>query len=316
MAAIEPGRPRVVIARSEEPDRLVEGGPLPGARSASTLAAVTHAVETDSGARPRWTPQTLDVGGLRMRVAERPGNGTPLLLITGIGAHLDMWGPLERQLDGRHLIAFDAPGTGGSDRPRLPLRMSGLARIIERLLDALGHDLVDVLGVSFGGALAQELALRHSERVRRLILCATSSGMIAVPPKPLPALLLMTPVRYYNAKLFRMTMPRIAGGRTARDPAVLARQAGARLAKPPDLLGYAYQLYATTGWTSLHWLHRLPQPTLVIAGDDDRAIPLVNARLLARRIPDARLHVVKGGGHLFVIDEPASVAGEIAAFLD
>ena len=147
----------------------------------------------------------------------------------------------------------------------------------------------DVLGVSFGGALAQELAFRHPERVRRLILCATSPGLIAVPPKPLPALLLMTPVRYYHPRIFRATMPRIAGGRTARDPEVLERQAGVRLAKPPDLLGYAYQLYAATGWTSIHWLHRLTQPTLVIAGDDDRSIPLVNARLLARRIPDARL---------------------------
>jgi poly(3-hydroxyalkanoate) depolymerase len=277
---------------------------------------VNDPVEIDPGARPRWIPRMIGIGGLRLRVAERPGAGTPLLLIMGIGAHLDMWGPLERQLDGRHVIAFDAPGTGGSERPRLPPRMSGLARIVVALLDELGHDVVDVLGVSFGGALAQELALRHRERLRRLVLCATSSGMISVPPKPLPALLLMTPVRYYHPAIFRATMPVIAGGRTARDPDVLARQAGARLAKPPDLLGYAYQLYATTGWTSVHWLHRLSQPTLVIAGDDDRAIPLVNARLLARRIPDARLHVVKSGGHLFVIDEPASIAGEIAAFLD
>ena len=292
------------------------GGERLRANSATRLAAVTDAIETDSGARPRWTPYAVDVNGLRMRVAERPGDGTPLLLVMGIGAHLDMWGPLERQLDGRHLIAFDAPGTGESDRPRRPPRMRGLARIVAELLDVLGHDVVDVLGVSFGGALAQELALRHPERIRRLVLCATSPGLIAVPPKPLPALLLITPVRYFHPKIFRAVMPRIAGGRTARDPEVLERQAAARLAKPPGPLGYAYQLYASTGWTSIHWLHRLTQPTLVIAGDDDPSIPLVNARLLARRIPDARLHVVTGAGHLFVIDEPASIAGEIATFLD
>jgi poly(3-hydroxyalkanoate) depolymerase len=277
---------------------------------------VKDTIDTDPGARPRWTPHAVDVGGLRMRVAERPGRGTPLLLVMGIGAHLDMWGPLERQLGGRHLIAFDAPGTGESARPRRPPRMSGLARMVAGLLDVLGHDVVDVLGVSFGGALAQELALRHPARVRRLVLCATSPGVLAVPPKPLPALLLITPVRYFHPKIFRAVMPRIAGGRTARDPEVLERQAAARLSKPPDPVGYAYQLYAATGWTSVHWLHRLTQPTLVIAGDDDRAIPLVNARLLARRIPDARLHVVEGAGHLFLIDEPARVAGEIAGFLD
>ena len=77
-----------------------------------------------------------------------------------------------------------------------------------------------------------------------------------------------------------------------------------------------FQLYATSGWTSAHWLHELKQPTLVIAGEDDRAIPLANGRFLARRIPNARLHVVKGGGHVFVLDEPESIVDEIHAFLN
>jgi pimeloyl-ACP methyl ester carboxylesterase len=97
---------------------------------------------------------------------------------------------------------------------------------------------------------------------------------------------------------------------------VLAEHAGARLARPPDVLGYAYQLYAAAGWTSLPWLHRVRQPTLIVAGDDDPAVPLLNARLLAARLPDARVHVVKGGGHLFLLDEPHSAVGEIGAFLD
>jgi poly(3-hydroxyalkanoate) depolymerase len=280
---------------------------------ASTLAPVIEPAVSEG---PRWTPHKVSVGGLDVRVAERGHGGIPLLLITGIGAHLDMWGPLERVLDGRPVIAFDAPGTGDSGRTRGPLRMHGLARFVDELLDVLGHDVVDVLGVSFGGAIAQELARRHPDRVRRMILCATSPGVLAVPPKPVPALLLMTPARYYHPALFRLAMPRIAGGRTARDPAALARQQGARLSRPPNIFGYAFQLYAAVGWTSAHWLHRLSQPTLVIAGDDDRAIPLVNARFLARRIPDARLHVVEGGGHLFILDEPERVVEEIQAFLD
>jgi poly(3-hydroxyalkanoate) depolymerase len=270
----------------------------------------------DQSALPRWTPYKVKVGNVTLRVAERGEGGTPLLLITGIGAHLNMWGPLEHALDDRHLIAFDAPGTGESSRLRSPARMDGLARIVVRLLDKLGHDVVDVLGVSFGGALAQELAHGHPERVRRLILCATSPGIVSVPPKPVPALLLLTPARYYHPALFRFAMPRIAGGRTAREKDVLAGQVRARLSRPPNPLGYAYQLFAVTGWTSAPWLHRLRQPTLVIAGDDDRAIPLANARFLARRIPDSQLHVIRGGGHLFVIDEPASAAPAIEAFLD
>jgi poly(3-hydroxyalkanoate) depolymerase len=266
--------------------------------------------------RQRWAPYKVRVGDLDLRVAHRGDGQPPLLLITGIGAHLDMWGPLESRLQGREVIAFDAPGTGESSRPRRPLRMDGLADVVCGLLDVLGHDEVDVLGVSFGGAVAQQLAHQHPDRVRRLVLCATSPGMVSMPPKPLPALFLMSPARYYHPAIFRFMMPRIVGGVTARDPSVLAAQAGPRLSRPPDPLGYVFQLYATMGWTSAHWLHTLVQPTLVLAGDNDHAIPLVNAKFLARRIPDARLHVVKGGGHLFVLDEPDSVIDQIHAFLD
>ena len=263
-----------------------------------------------------WTPYKLRVGDLELRVADRGTGGTPLLLLHGIGAHIDMWGPFERMLNGRHVIAFDAPGTGESQSLTRPRRMDGLAKIVCELLDTLGPERVDVLGVSFGGALAQELAHRYPDRVRRLVLCSTSAGLVCVPPKPLPLLLVMSPARYYHPALFRFIMPRLAGGRTARDPSRLAGQEQARLSRPPDLMGYAFQLYAACGWTSAHFLHRLEQPTLVIAGDDDRVIPLANARFLARRIPDARLHVVPGGGHAFLLDEPESVVEEIEAFLD
>jgi pimeloyl-ACP methyl ester carboxylesterase len=96
----------------------------------------------------------------------------------------------------------------------------------------------------------------------------------------------------------------------------LQAQAGARLGRPPNLVGYAYQLYAAAGWSSLPWLPRLPQPTLVVAGDDDPSVPLRNAELLADRIPDARLHVIGGAGHLFLLDEPEPAAAPIHAFLD
>ena len=257
----------------------------------------------------------VDVAGLRLRIG-RSGRGRPLLLITGIGANLDMWEPLERHFGGRELIAFDAPGVGGSQRPRWPLRMDRLAEIVRGLMDALALESADVLGYSFGGALAQEFARRAPERVRRLVLCATAPGLGGMPPRPVAALMLATPARYYHPRLLEFTVPRLAGGRTARDPAARAAQAGARLSHPPDPLGYAYQLYATAGWTSLPWLHRVAHPALVVAGDDDPVVPLTNARLLAWRLPDARLHVVKGGGHLFLLDQPHGPAGEITAFLD
>ena len=271
----------------------------------------------DQPRRPAgWTPYKLQVGDHELRIAERGQGGTPLLLLHGIGAHIDMWAPFERSLNGRHVIALDLPGTGESPRLTRPRRMGGLARIVTELLDALGYERVDALGVSFGGALAQELAHQYPARVRRLVLCSTSAGFVAVPPKPLPLLMLLTPVRYYNRAMFHFMMPRLAGGRTARDPTALADQADARLSRPPDLLGYAFQLYAASGWTSIRYLHRIGQPTLVIAGDDDPAIPVANGRFLAHRIPNAKLFVLEGGGHAFLLDEPDSVAGEIEAFLD
>lgn len=268
----------------------------------------------DNGAAG-WASSNVGAGGITLRVA-RCGEGPPLLLITGIGANIEMWGPFERVIENRELIAFDAPGAGLSERPRYPLRMRGLAGVVAALLDGLELDDVDVLGYSFGGGLAQELAYRSPDRVRRLILCATAQGLVGVPPRPLPALLLATPARYYHPRLFRLTVPHIAGGRTRRDPAQLDRQAAARLGHPPDLLGYAFQLYAAAGWTSIPWLHRVMQPTLILAGDDDPVIPLANARFMARRMPSARLRVVEGGGHLFLLDQPESVVDDIAVFLD
>jgi poly(3-hydroxyalkanoate) depolymerase len=262
-----------------------------------------------------WTYTGVTADGLRLRVG-RHGAGRPLLLVTGIGAHLDMWTPFARLVGDRELIAFDPPGAGLSQRPRLPLRMSGLARVVTALLDALDLERVDVLGYSFGGALAQELARRAPHRVRRLVLCATAPGLGGTPPRPLAALMLASPIRYYHPRLLALSVPHIAGGRTAREPRVLGAHAAERLQHPPGPLGYAYQLYAMAGWSSLPWLRQVEHPSLVVAGEEDPSVPLRNARMLAERLPQARLHVVKGGGHLFLLDEPESVVGAIGSFLD
>ena len=264
---------------------------------------------------PDWTVRHVAAAGLQIRVARR-GAGRPLLLITGIGANLEMWLPFERLVRGRELIAFDAPGAGGSERPRGPMGMAGLARVVLALLDALELDEVDVLGYSFGGGLAQELARRASQRVRRLILCATSPGLGGVPPHPHPALLLASPARFYDAGRLRTILPLVAGGRTAREPRLLTGEAVAGLARPPNPLGYLFQLYAAAGWSSLPWLHRVAQRTLIIAGDSDPLIPVANARMMAWRMPDARVLVVEGAGHLLLFDQPETVVEEIHAFLD
>jgi poly(3-hydroxyalkanoate) depolymerase len=266
-----------------------------------------------------WPAATVDFvatdASPSVRVA-RIGEGEPLLLINGLGANLEMWQPLVRELaGGRELIAFDLPGTGRSARPRWPLRMAQLARLVTDLLDEFGHEQLDVLGYSLGGIVAQELAHRAPERIRRLILCATTPGLPSVPPDPIVTALMLTPARYWNRQLAELILPIIAGGRTARDPGVLQAGLDKRLVQPPSALGYLYQLYALSGWSSHPWIRTVRHESLVLHGDRDPVVPLANGRYLADALPHGRLEIVKGAGHLFLLDEPASVVPALASFL-
>ena len=120
--------------------------------------------------------QVIDVEGLPLRVV-RAGSGPPLLLINGIGAPAEMWAPIVARLDGHELVAFDLPGVGSSPPLHRPTRMRGLAELVMRLLDELGYDRIDVLGYSFGGSLRPGTRPARPERVGRLVLCATMSGV-------------------------------------------------------------------------------------------------------------------------------------------
>jgi poly(3-hydroxyalkanoate) depolymerase len=260
--------------------------------------------------------RTIRVGEVRLRTSVR-GSGRPLLLITGLGASLELAEPFEQELvaRGRQVISFDAPGIGGSTPYRSPRRMPGLVRTVTGLLDALGLDRVDVFGVSLGGVVAQQLARQAPERVRGLVLAATAPGLGGMPGAPSALLALTTPRRYRDPEHYLQIAGRIYGGMARTDPRRLLRTVIGRV-RPPSLAGYVGQLYAITGWSSMPWLHTLRQPTLVLAGDDDPIIPLVNGRILAWRIPNAALHVVRGGGHLFILERPAEMAGLVTGFLD
>jgi pimeloyl-ACP methyl ester carboxylesterase len=230
----------------------------------------------------------LDLAAGTVRVSVE-GSGDPLLLLTGLGGNLDLWAPLAPHLGGFELLCFDPPGTGASGPVRHALGMSGLADVAAEVLDALGRERVDVLGYSWGGALAQELAHRHPERVGRLVLCATTCGLGGVPGNPRALAELVTPWRYGSEALRRGHGPR--------------------------LVGYAAQLCAIAQWTSLPWLHQLEQPTLIVAAEHDAVVPIGNSRLLASRIPDSRVHVVPAAGHLLLIHEPERVAPAVRSFL-
>jgi pimeloyl-ACP methyl ester carboxylesterase len=244
---------------------------------------------------------TISISGIDLFIRER-GEGFPLLMLNGLGANNEMWGPAEEQLSKfARTIVFEAPGCGRSSTPLRPRSMRELARIVSSLLDELGHDQADVLGLSLGGVLAQQLARADPKRIRRLALVATACGWGSM-PGTLPALsLLAMPLRYYSRFVYEQTNRLVSdaeGGQEAR----LRRQADARLAHPPSFLGYAYQVWAGMLWSSLTWLPEITVPTLVVAGDTDRLVPPANSVQLARLLPNSRLQRVPGEGHMLLFD--------------
>jgi poly(3-hydroxyalkanoate) depolymerase len=272
---------------------------------------------TGRRSRPRPSTRTVVVGRTPLRVAVRPGNpgtGPPLLLANGIGASLETWEPFLEILDPAiEVIRFDVPGVGGSPLPLRPYRFTRLARLVAGLLDQLGHEQADILGISWGGALAQEFALSAPARCRRVVLVATGTGTIMVPGNPWVLATLATPRRYQDPDYAHQVAGQLYGGTARREIEQVTRVLHQWTRVGPSR-GYLYQLTAAAGWTSLPRLPRLRQPTLILAGNDDPIIPLVNARILARLIPNARLHVYDGG-HVELVLRPDLLAPPVSQFL-
>jgi poly(3-hydroxyalkanoate) depolymerase len=202
------------------------------------------------------------------------------------------------------------PGVGGSPTPALPYRFSTLAFLVGHMLDALGYRRVDVLGLSWGGALAQQFALQHHQRCRRLVLVSTGTGAIMVPGKPAVLAKLATPRRYTDPAYMAAIAPEIYGGDI--DP-MLAHTFAENM-HPGDARGYFYQMIGGAGWTSVPWLGCLRQRTLIVSGDDDRLIPPINARLMHQLIPRSQLYIFHGG-HLGVVVQAKELAPVIGSFL-
>jgi poly(3-hydroxyalkanoate) depolymerase len=259
--------------------------------------------------------EMLKIDGQALRVGRQAGAGVgvPLLLFNGIGGNIELLAPIARWMPEREVITFDIPGVGHSPLPRFPYRVTGIARLATRVLNHYEHAKADVLGVSWGGAPAQQLARNHPERCRKLILCATTTGTVMVPGNPLITVKLATPLRYTSRSFARRVAGDIYGGDYRRN-ADLALQIFKHVRWQSNL-GYYLQLAATAGWTSVHWLHRLQQETLLMAGSDDPLVPLLNAKLMHKLIPRSELRVFDCG-HLFLVTRAKIAAQAINEFLD
>ena len=250
------------------------------------------------------TTHTLTVQGLQLNVSIC-GQGSPLLLLNGLGGLIRTFDTLRAELGDYTTVTLDVPGVGQSQMPRWPMRLPRHADLIAEMLEQLGLAQVDVFGVSWGGALAQEFALRHPERVRRLILAATSAGPVML-VKP-------ADIMEFFAQSKTAKPRKSEGNRHSIQTLLRFGVVKGMLSVNPRT--YYYQLAALVGWTSLLRLFRLRQRTLILTGDRDTLVQMYNAHILRRSLRHAEVNVLKGEGHFFVVTSARRTAELIREFL-
>lgn len=246
------------------------------------------------------------------------GKGYPLILIRGFGSNADHWYCQVPAFSERYsVVVFDNRGIGRSDKPDIPYSMSMMAGDTVGLMDALGLPAAHILGISMGGMIAQEIALRHQQRVHGLVLgCTNCGGKRAIPPSDEVLTVL---INYAGAGA------REAGGiakilfteRTIREnPEVVERYQEVSEKFPPSPQTMGHQFEAIQGHDSWEELVRVESPTLVITGSEDILVPPENSTILADRIPGAHLQVIEGGAHQFILEEADGFNRAVLEFLD
>lgn len=257
----------------------------------------------------------VTVCGTRVRVRIE-GTGKPLLMLMGIGGHIDMWHPLADHLRGRRLVMFDFPGTGESTMPRFPPTMAHSAFFVRQLMRKLGLRRADLIGYSWGGLLAQQLAAQHPAAVGRMVLACTGPGVLSVPADLRVAARLLTPLRYYSPTYLAAIAADTYGGRFRRDPTLVSEEVGRRMAHPPTMAGYLFQLVTAGTFSTIAVAPRIRQPTLILAGDDDPIVRTTNQQLLHRLLRSSQLCILEDQGHLVLLDTPELSGPIVSAFLD
>jgi pimeloyl-ACP methyl ester carboxylesterase len=260
----------------------------------------------------------IGVAGRRLRIGhwhERGGHekagheeAPPLLMLNGIGMNMEMLEPLARQMRGRRLISVDMPGIGQSPDPIFPYTIPQIALTLAALLDRLHIDQVDILGISWGGAVAQQFAFQHRARTRRLALAATSAGSVMVPGNPTMVGHMLDPMEFSVEQALRRNLAMLYNGGGSGRVSLNA-------AKAPSPAGWACQLGAFAAWSSVSFLPLLSLPVLVMADTEDQLIPVANAHFLHNAIPHSRLELFEDGGHLFMLSRPQRFCEVLTGFL-
>ncbi len=253
--------------------------------------------------------------GLHFDIAPGDPARVPLLMFNGIGAPLQLLQTFVDRLDPAiEVIRVDPPGVGRSPGARGPYRMARLARMIDQALAELGYDQVDVLGISWGGALAQQFAWAAGARCRRVVLIATGVGypMSSVSPS---AMRRLADVKANRGKGVLGTLAgEMYGGQARRNP-----RAGADVLRVQMLsvrpFGWGYQMLAGLGWTSAWFLPLLRQPTLILAGTEDPVVPPYNGRVVSALARHGELYVYSGGHVDLLVNPKEELLPQIESFL-
>jgi 3-oxoadipate enol-lactonase len=265
---------------------------------------------------------TVHVNGIDLYYEEH-GEGEPLLLIMGWGGNAATWKPQIPGLAQRfRVIAFDNRGVGRSMAPRDPYSIPQMAEDAVGLLDALDVPRAHVFGVSMGGMIAQELAVRHSERLDALVLgCTTPGGRRAAGFRDLQRNIKefeetngdeVPDMAWFSDFLKRLWTDRaLAMSDTHLQDFVLSL-----IRFPATPQGLHNQAEAIAGHNAYDRLPRIEHPTLVITGDKDKLIDFENSFILAGRIPSAELRIFPGLKHAFHLEQPELVNSVIIDFIE
>ncbi len=243
------------------------------------------------------------------------GTGVPILLIMGLGYPSAMWHRTRPALSTSYrTIALDNRGAGQSDVPPGPYSIALMASDAAAVLDAAGVPSAHVFGISMGGMIAQEFALRYPGRVQSLILgCTAAGGPNARRAEPAALEMLKASSWMSREQAAEAAIPFIYDAATPRH--LIDEDIARRRAWPLNTAGYLSQLQAILAWESFSRLPQITTPTLVIHGKADRLVPPGNGELIAARIPGARLILLEHASHLFSTDQPDAAQKAIFEFL-
>jgi pimeloyl-ACP methyl ester carboxylesterase len=265
---------------------------------------------------------SVDSGGTAIYWEEH-GRGEPLLLVMGLGVTLEGWSRIGPVLAERYrTILFDNRGSGRSDVPPGPYAIETMAADAIAVLDAALRpaqgkrvERAHVFGISMGGMIAQELALRHPDRVSSLILgCTAPGGRDAVPASREVIAALGARQSMPREQAMWTMAPYIYDASTPR--ARIEEDFARRLSATVTADGYFAQLDGIRAWTgSLQRLPSLAMPTLVIHGETDQLVPPENGRIIARAIPGARLVMIPNASHIFTTDRFDAARDAVLSFL-